>query len=306
MDKIIIFNLEMVDHELDLISNLIAGELNCSLSVAKDYDFIGRVNSQTMVIFFGSSDNPEKIKYTLNQLIATKAKIFCLGNENSQYLQTFSAQNQSDFLKLPAVSPFLTKSTVFRNLIVGIILAKTLLNNPEKLLQSIHSLIAFLDAGNASSREIAEQIALRLFNKKIYIFGPAILEPNLIQLKSQLKKIAKYPSRYVTMSEYTDHELNVIIGDQENSALIFLKNQHLNEAMEYRINLIKKLKLQTTDTLIEIETKGNHFAQEIFYLAYIADLVGWNLKELTISDSSGQSPTSLNKNMLHKNSYETK
>jgi len=306
IDKVIIFNPKMVSHELDFISNLIAGEINCSLSLATDYDFIPRVNSQTLVIFFGSSGNPEKTKYTLNILIDKKAKILCVGYENSHFLQTFSDQNQSDLFELPAASPFLTKSTVFMNLIVGIILARILPAKPEKLLQHFHSLIAFLDAENDPSREIAKQIAIRLFNKKIYIFGSMILKPNLIQLKSQLKKIAKYPSRFVTMSEYTDYELNVIIGDQENTALIFLKNQQLNDAMEYRISLLKKHKLQTTDTLIQIETKGNHLTEEIFYLAFIADLVSWNLKELTIPEPVVQPQTTLNNMIQHKNIYITK
>jgi len=108
------------------------------------------------------------------------------------------------------------------------------------------------------------------------------------------------------MSEYTDYELNVIIGDQENTALIFLKNQHLNDAMEYRINLIKKHKLQTTDTLIQIETKRNHLTEEIFYLAYIADLVSWNLKELTIPEPVVQHQTTLNKMIQHKNIHISK
>jgi hypothetical protein len=306
IDKIIVFDPDMVGSDLDFISDLFADELNCSLSLATDYDFTARVNSQTLVIFFCSSGNSEKIKYALNQLIDKKAKVLNIGYENSHFLQTLSLHNHSDFLELPAVSPFLSKSTVLLNLTVGIILARILPAKPDKLLQHIHSLIAFLDAENDPSREIAKQIAIRLFNKKIYIFGPAILKPNLIQLKSQLQKIAKYPSRFVTMSEYTDYELNVIIGDQENTALIFLKNQHLNDAMEYRINLIKKHKLQTTDTLIQIETKRNHLTEEIFYLAYIADLVSWNLKELTIPEPVVQHQTTLNKMIQHKNIHISK
>ncbi|HAQ37468.1 MAG TPA: hypothetical protein DCQ58_03075, partial [Saprospirales bacterium] len=268
----------------DFISNPGSDEINCSVSVVKDYDFVDRANSQTLVIFFRSSGNPAKIQYTPNQLTDKKTKVFCVGYENSHFLQTPSLQNQSDFIELPPTSPLLKKIVVFLNLIVGVIHARILPAIREKLLQHIHSLSVFLDEEYDLSLKLSMQIVRRLFNKIINFFGPPLLKPNLIRLKPHLKKLAKRTSNYVKVAVDPDQEPDFINARQENSALICLKNQHLDDAQECRIKQIKSHQIHRTDTFIEMETKGNNFTQEIFYLDDNADVSNPNLKELTLSD----------------------
>ena len=258
-----------------LVGHLISKNSKLPYIVNKDYFLPSFVNEHTLVIVSSYSGNTEETLQAMEIAMEKRATIACICSGGK--VEHIAKENGFDFINIPGGMPprsCLGYSFVQILFILGFhkiidLDFKTSLENSISLLRNDKEII----------KETSKSIAEKLFNKYPIIYSSADYEAVGIRFRQQLNENSKILCSHHVFPEMNHNELVGWAKDYDNIAVLMIQNQDDYSRTKKRMEICKELFSKYSDTVIELNSRGNDAFERSMYAINIADWVSFYLSE---------------------------
>ena len=256
----------------NFVKELIKSECSVSFSIGKSYNIPAFVDKNTLAIVSSYSGNTEETLNSFNELLKTGAQIVVISSGGK--LIEKAKEKNIDFIQLPAGSPS-PRACLGYSLVQQLFVLNKLGLINNHVIQNINDAIQLLKEEQAQIKLIAENIALRIWNKIPIIYSTDRIESVAIRCRQQLNENANMLCWHHVIPEMNHNELVGWSSSDFPSAVLFLRNDDDYERNQIRIEIIKNIIREKTDTLIEVFSKGESLVEKMLYLVHLVDWISW-------------------------------
>jgi len=275
----------------DLLSSLVAADSKVLISVHRDYDLPSYVDGNTLIIASSYSGMTEETLSSFTQALSTPAKkivlttggkLAALAEENGIPVFTI------DYIAQPRAAlahSFFPLLGICQRL--GLVSGKS--GEVAEMAQVLESLQATIDDARPESLNRAKQLATKLRNRLVVVYGAGILSPVARRWKTQINENSKAWAFYETFPELNH---NAVVGYEfppelaQRAFVVLLRSQHLDPRTIIRYDVTAEL-LRQAKVSYEIEDGlGESALSQMMSLVLLGDWVSYYLALLYETDPS--------------------
>lgn len=259
-----------------IIQNFLSDKVDFPITVNKDYTLPAFVNQNSLVIVSSYSGNTEETVACLQQAIEAKATIVCITSGGK--IAEIAANNNLDCIVLPAGRP--PRSCIgfaIVQVLYSLLHFKLIDNSFEN---SIEAAIKLLQTEEKDIHQLADNISKQLIGKTTIIYSATNFEGIAIRFRQQINENSKMLAWHNTIPEMNHNELVGWRDEDDNRAVVMLRNNDDYERVQMRMEINKKVIKKYTSTLIEIYSKGSTYWEKAFYFIHLTDWVSVYLADL--------------------------
>ncbi len=263
-----------------IVSELVQGVSPVPITVIKDYNIPAFVNENTLVIACSYSGNTEETLWATREALSHHAEVCCITSGGR--LKELASSKGLNMLNMQGGNPprsmfafafaYLAYILEFYGLAeLGV--AKQLRDSAKLLADKTETI-----------KSEAETIAQKLQGKIPVLYAVSGQTGIASRWRQQLNENAKMLAWEATIPEMNHNELVGWEGGSSQFAAVFLRNKTDFERNQKRIEIIKEIIRQKTDTVLEVWSQGEDILPRAFYLIHLGDWVSYYLSELNQVD----------------------
>lgn len=244
--------------------------------VGKGYDLPTFVNKHTLGIASSYSGNTEETLISLQKMESAGARIICIAS-GGKIIEHAEDQGY-DYIRLPEGWDSPRACLGFSTVQQLYILNKMGFISDEfegHLLRAAN----LIDEHTDSIRELASDIADKIYDKTPVIYSVDRLEPAAIRLRQQINENAKMLCWHHVIPEMNHNELVGWKDQRDDLAVVMLRSENDYSRDRLRTDITKEIISGLCSTVIEIDAIGNSKIEQIFYLVHVSDWISWYLAE---------------------------
>ncbi len=253
----------------NFVSELLANELKIPMQVNKNYVIPAWVNQHTLLLISSYSGNTEETIQAAESAINLGAHL--VGISSNGKLAELASRFDFDMIKLPGGMPpraclgysFVQQLYILHKL--GLIS-----QNFEALLKSA---INLLDMEQDNIMEQAKTFSKKIADKLPVIYTDARMESVAVRFRQQLNENAKMLCWHHVIPEMNHNELVGWRTENQNLALILLRNEDDLSRIQQRMDFTKKVAQKFTKHVFELNSKGNNLYEQSLYLIHLIDWI---------------------------------
>lgn len=265
-----------------LACSLLADKINVPMYVNNDYSLPAYVNENTLLIISSYSGNTEETLEALEVGSQKNAKIVCITTENGK-IAKLAREREYDLIVIPGGNPPRACLNYSFPQIFFILNQLDLID--ETPIQKLRTAIPFLEEETESIKKQAKEIAEQLFGKLPVIYSDARIGSVAVRFRQQLNENSKILAWHHLIPEMNHNELVGWTTENQNLAVLFLRNEDDFHRNQTRMEINKKIIENYTDCIIEIWSKGDDLIQKSLYLVLLTDWISFELAELRGADA---------------------
>lgn len=263
-----------------LVSNLFEGESKIPVTTCNEYDLPAFVNEQTLCIMSSYSGNTEEVLSMLEQAMQAKAEIACI-TSGGKILEIAKSKGYN-LIVIPGGNP--PRSCLGYSLVQQIRLLLHYGVVKGKALEEITQSALYLDQLEEEIVKDASAYAKQLSGKIPVVYSSGTYSAIAARFCQQLNENSKVLCWHNKFPELNHNE---IVGwTQVNPMLapIFIQDQddfyRTKTRISFTIGVVKKY----TDTVLQIEVKGNNPIEKAIYLIHLTDWISVKIAEVNGTD----------------------
>ncbi len=264
-----------------IVAELIAQEAICPIAINKEYTAPAFINEHTLAIICSYSGNTEETIQVLKHCIEAKAKITIItsGGEAMQ----LANQHQFDCILLPAGFPprSCIGYSICQILKVLHFHAITAINH----LAEVEGTIALLENQHAQIIDEAQKVAQAIYTKLPIIYTLGNTEGVAIRFRQQLNENSKMLCWHHVLPEMNHNELVGWTEKNDNLAVVIFRYENDYYRTLKRLEVCKEVFAKYTNTIIEINAKGNSALQRALYMIHIGDWISCLIADIKQVDA---------------------
>ncbi len=259
-----------------ITSEIAAPLASVSILVNKDYKLPAFVNENTLVIACSYSGNTEETLAALDVAMAKKAEIACITSGGR--LKEIADNKGFNCLSMSGGNPprsMLAYSFAYLLYLLQFYDVASLNTELE-----IKAAAELLDREEENIQREALELAEKLKGKITTIYAVAGSLGIASRLRQQLNENSKMLAWEAEIPEMNHNELVGWEGGSSQFAALFLRHHTDFIRSQKRIEIIKGIISQKTDTVLEVWSKGSSAIQKALYLIHLGDWISFFLSEM--------------------------
>ena len=275
----------------DLLSSLVAAESKVLISVNRDYDLPAFVDGNTLIIASSYSGMTEETLSSFSQALSTPAKNIVMTTGGK--LKALAEQKgipvfTIDYIAQPRAAlahSFFPLLGICQRL--GLVSDKT--GEVAEMAQVLESLQATIDDARPTSLNRAKQLATKLHNRLVVVYGAGILSTVAQRWKTQINENSKAWAFYEAFPELNH---NAVVGYEfplelaQRAFVILLRSQHLHPRTLIRYEVTAELLRQAKVSYEIVDGWGESALSHMMSLILFGDWVSYYLALLYETDPS--------------------
>ena len=258
----------------NFVASFVAEECKLPFLIGKSYSIPAYIDEHTLFIASSYSGNTEETIDAVRNASSTGAKIVVLTSGGA--LLEFAQAHNYDTFKIPENCP--APRAFIGYTIVGLlsIMHKLDIIGPKTLGQ-IKSSIDLIKYDMDEIKNKAEKIAQIIGGKMPGIYVEDRMEAVALRFRQQLNENSKCLSWHQTIPEMTHNELVAWSEKSNKLAVIFFRNKDDFKRNAIRMDYVKEIVTNYSNTVIEIFSKGKSLVEKSLYFLHLADWISWYL-----------------------------
>lgn len=291
VDKVVILGMGGSAIGGDLLSSLSVVESKTPFFVYRDYDLPSFVNANTLVIASSYSGMTEETLFSFTQALATPAKKLALTSGGK--LKALAEQNGVQVFVIDYLSqPRAALGHSFFPLL-GICQRLGLVGDKSEeiagMVQVLEDLQTTIDDNCPLSLNLAKQLATKLYQRLVVIYGAAILSPVAQRWKTQINENSKAWAFYELFPELNH---NAMVGYEfpgelaQRIFVVLLRSQHLHPRTLIRYQVTAEVLSQAKVSYEVVEGRGESALSQMMSIVLLGDWVSYYLALLYETDPS--------------------
>lgn len=260
----------------NLASEFLAAELQVPMNVNKGYFIPSYVDDHTLLIVSSYSGNTEE---TLNALALAEqagAWIVCISS-NGKVLERAREMNY-DFIQVPGELP--PRACLGYSLVQQLYILYRLGFSSDRALSDVAIAADQLDSREDEIKSEARDLAHYFHGRLPVIYVCDQMASVAVRVRQQINENAKMLCWHHVIPEMNHNELVGWRDENENLAVLFLRNEDDYERNSQRIELNKEIIGKYTPHVRELWSKGESLVQRALYLIHLCDWMSFYLAEL--------------------------
>jgi glucose/mannose-6-phosphate isomerase len=266
----------------NFVAEFIRDECKVPYNVSKSYTIPAYVGPNTLAIASSYSGNTEETLQSFEQMILTRAKVIVIASGGK--LIKRAIELNLDYIKLPDDWPS-PRACLGYSLVQQLFILEKLDLLNTSFSDQVLNAASLLDKEAASIREKARHIAPILMNKMPVIYTTDRMESVAVRFRQQLNENAKILCWHHVFPEMNHNELVGWRDSNKNLAVFIFRNKDDYERNQYRIDIVKEVFSQYTDTLVEVYSKGDNLLERAMYFVHLGDWISVELAALRKVDA---------------------
>ena len=261
----------------DVVAELIKNECEVPYISNKGYLVPAFAGEETLVICSSYSGNTEEVMSAFAQLEDRGCKIVCVASGGK--LKDLAMEHSLDFIQLPAGKPapraclgysFVQQLWILNKLgLIGV-----------QVLKDVEKAVALLENEQDEIITRANHIANFIGERIPVIYVNEGIESVALRWRQQFNENSKKLCWHNVIPEMNHNELVGWKDPHNEFAVLLLRNALDFERNQMRMDINKEILNQKTNTLIEVQSRGNSLAESMIYLMHMGDWISWFLSEL--------------------------
>lgn len=257
--------------------SLLADKIKVPMYVNNDYFLPAYVDENTLLIISSYSGNTEETLEALEIGSQKNAKIVCITTENGK-IAKLARKREYDLIVIPEGNPPRACLSYSFPQVFFILNQHGLID--ETPIQTLKLATSFLEQETPQIKERAKSIAEQLFGKLPVIYSDVRIGSVAVRFRQQLNENSKVLAWHHVIPEMNHNELVGWTTENQNLAVLFLRNEDDFHRNQTRIEINKKIVGNYTDTIIEIWSKGDSLIHKSLYLILLTDWISFELAQL--------------------------
>jgi glucose/mannose-6-phosphate isomerase len=275
----------------DLLSSLVTAESTALISINRDYDLPAYVDGNTLIIASSYSGMTEETLSSFTQALSTPAKkmvlttggrLKALAEENGIPVHIINYVAQPRAALAHSFFPLLGVCQV-----LGLVSDKT--GAVEETAQVLENLQTTINDTYPTARNPAKQLAARLHNQLVIIYGASILSPVAQRWKTQINENSKAWAFYEVFPELNH---NAVVGYEfpaelaQRAFVVLLRSRHLHPRTLIRYDVVTELLSRAEVNYEILDGLGESALSQMMSLILFGDWVSYYLALLYETDPS--------------------
>ena len=275
----------------DLVAGLVSSEANLPVITSRDYEIPAFTDARTLVIASSYSGNTEETLTAFEQALKTEAKklVITTGGKLKSLAQEKGVPIFGFDYKAPprATLPYSAMPILCFLQRLGFIDNKS--DEVTEAVSVLKKLSLELKEDVPQSQNPAKQLASRLYNRLIVIYGAGIVSEVARRWKTQLNENSKAWAFYEVFPELNH---NAVVGYQfpkelaTNIVVVLLGSTQLPERIKLRYQITCQLLERAGVSYQIVEGQGKYPLSQIMSLVLFGDYVSYYLAMLYKTDPS--------------------
>lgn len=264
----------------EVTRNFASRSCKVPFDIVRDYTVPGYVSEHTLVIASSYSGNTEETLSMLEDALPHNPKVVCVTSGGK--ILDIAKEKGFDHIILPGGYP--PRSAAGFSIIQQLFVLKGygLLGDFAAELDEAVALVQdFKDHDDA--RLIAEQ----LFNKVPVLYSSPAFESISIRWRQQIEENAKHIAFHHVIPEMNHNELvgwKNPVGILEDMTVVVLRSNMDHKRNQIRMEICREIFGDYADGVVEVNTTGQTYLGQLFYLLHLGDWVSLYLAELNNED----------------------
>lgn len=258
-----------------IISQVVANDANCPITINKDYKIPAFVNQNTLVICCSYSGNTEESLEMLEQAEAKNAVIACV-TSGGKLMEIAQTKNYNHIVIPGGHPPRAAFGLAFPPLFF-------LLNHyniiSEEYETQFKNAVTTINTEESSIIAEAKTITEKLMNKIPVIYVDANYEGVAVRFRQQINENAKMLCWHHVIPEMNHNELVGWTTKNDDLAVVIFRNDDDYFRTQKRMEVNKTVFEKYTSTIIEVFSKGNSRLEKAMYLVHLGDWISYLLAE---------------------------
>jgi len=264
-----------------IVAELVSQEAVCPISINKDYTAPAFINQHTLAIICTYSGNTEETIQVLKHCIEAKAKVTVItsGGEAAH----LADQHHLDYILLPAGFP--PRSCIGYSICQILKVLHFHQISATNHLAEVEKSIALLENHNKEILMEAEKVAQAIHNKLPIIYTLGNTEGVAIRFRQQLNENSKMLCWHHVLPEMNHNELVGWTEKNENLAVVIFRYENDYYRTIKRLEVCKEVFSKYTNTILEINAKGNSPVQRALYMIHLGDWISCLIADIKKVDA---------------------
>jgi len=264
-----------------IISLLVSKEVKIPVVTTNDYSIPNFVNENTLVIANSYSGNTEETLTAVKESSKRGADIVAI-TSGGELLELAEQNNWNHFVVPGGEQPRAMLAYSLIQLLFTFQKYKLIDTNYTNLIPEIIDLI---DNNEADIKAEAKQVAQLIHGKRAVIYAEQSFEGVAVRFRQQINENAKELCWHHVLPEMNHNELVGWAGGNTNLTVIKLNSSFEFYRTKKRWEICKAIFAKKTDSIFEINAKGDTQFAHILYLIHLTDWVSYYLAELKQIDA---------------------
>ncbi len=264
-----------------IISLLVGDEVNIPVVTTNDYSIPNFVDNNTLVIANSYSGNTEETLTAVKESAKRGADVVAI-TSGGELLDLAKQNNWNHFVVPGGEQP---RAMLAYSLVQLLFVFQNYKLIQTNYTQQIPAIIDLIKAEEANIQSQALNVAKSIFGKRAVIYAEQSFEGVAVRFRQQINENAKELCWHHVLPEMNHNELVGWAGGNENLAVI-----KLNSSLEFyrtkkRWEICKSIISTKTNSIIELDAKGENRLAQIFYLIHLTDWISVDLAEFKQIDA---------------------
>jgi glucose/mannose-6-phosphate isomerase len=266
----------------NFVASFVQNELSIPYLVVKGYEIPAYIGKNSLVICSSYSGNTEETLIGMQIAIDKGARVICVAS-GGKLIAEAKAQNL-DYVELPnyGAPPRACLGYSFVQQIA--ILVQLKLVSAQRL-EDVRKAAYLLTEEQASIKIKADRAARTFVGKFPVLYACEQMEPVVVRLRQQLNENAKILCSHHSIPEMNHNEL---VGWREQPipfVVVFFRSAFDHPRNQIRVGINKEIISNFTQTILEINCKGDSFIEQSLYAVHIGDWISWEVSKLRQVDA---------------------
>ncbi|MBL4669017.1 MAG: bifunctional phosphoglucose/phosphomannose isomerase [Flavobacteriales bacterium] len=258
-----------------IISQIVAQDANCPITINKDYKIPAFVNENTLVVCCSYSGNTEESLEMLAQAEAKNAVIACVTSGGK--LQEIATSKNYNHIIIPDGHP--PRAAFGFGFPPIFYLLKHYNVISADYITQFNNAIRTINTEEENIINEAKSVTEKLYNKIPVIYSDANYEGVAIRFRQQINENSKMLCWHHVIPEMNHNELVGWTTKNDDLAVVIFRNEDDYFRTQKRMEINKTVFSNYTSTILEIYSKGNSQLERALYLVHLGDWISLLLGE---------------------------
>jgi glucose/mannose-6-phosphate isomerase len=265
-----------------IVSQLVEHESSVPIVVNKKYFVPSFVGENTLSIISSYSGNTEETIAAMHESIKKGAHVVCI--TSGGIIAETAQKNNLDLILIPGGMP--PRACLGYSLTQLLFVLKHFGITQIDIASTYNQIIHLLDTDKENIKTQGRAIAEKIFNKIPVIYSADMTEGIAVRFRQQINENAKMLCWHHALPEMNHNELVGWRTVNNELAVVIFKTPFDYERTVFRFEFTKNVCKQYTNTIVEIQAKGNSPLEAALYLINLGDWISVYAAELRGVDAT--------------------
>lgn len=265
-----------------IAAQAVAHEATCPIEVYSNYYLPAYVGKGSLVVACSYSGNTEETLAAMHEALGKGARVVCITSGGTM-LEEARAKGL-DHIVIPGGNP--PRTMLGYSLVQQFFVLKHFGIIRSDFEASIAKAAGHLRTGQEAIKEAGEDLAKKLFGKRVVVYSEASSEAVSVRFRQQLNENSKELCWHHAIPEMNHNELVGWAGGDKGIAVVIFRHKDDHPRSQVRMEINKEVFAKYTADIHEVWSRGDDRLGRQIHLVHLGDWASWYLAQLKGVDAT--------------------